>query len=145
MSKTETQTEAQKLSALLAVAMAFEHGRIGTDRRFVEMDTTMAASIDAELRRLDAEVRELKMMVQHESLCVEAAKEHIEALELAAKAEGPSAEQAHNDLIKAIGAVSDELNRLGIYLTWPAIKNLLRIAEKAKSHCAREREESNAR
>lgn len=60
MSKTETQTEAQKLSALLAVAMAFEHGRIGTDRRFVEMDATVVASVDSELRRLDAENKALR-------------------------------------------------------------------------------------
>lgn len=60
MSKTETQSEAQKLSALLNVAMAFDHGRIGTDRRFVEMDATVVASVDAELRRLDAENKALR-------------------------------------------------------------------------------------
>ncbi|SDZ53405.1 hypothetical protein [Delftia lacustris] len=60
MSKTETQSDAQKLSALLNVAMAFDHGRIGTDRRFVEMDATVVASVDAELRRLDAENKALR-------------------------------------------------------------------------------------
>jgi|GEM_PF-4001697 len=60
MSKTETQSEALKLSALLNVAMAFDHGRIGTDRRFVEMDANVAASIDTELRRLDAENKALR-------------------------------------------------------------------------------------
>lgn len=63
MSKTETQSDAQKLSALLNVAMAFDHGRIGTDRRFVEMDATVVASVDAELRRLDAENKALRAAI----------------------------------------------------------------------------------
>lgn len=63
MSKTETQSEAQKLSALLNVAMAFDHGRIGTDRRFVEMDAPVVASVDAELRRLDAENKALRELL----------------------------------------------------------------------------------
>lgn len=60
MSKTETQSDALRLAELLAVRRAFDHGRIGTDRRFVEMDATVVASVDAELRRLDAENKALR-------------------------------------------------------------------------------------
>ncbi|ABX35862.1 hypothetical protein Daci_3224 [Delftia acidovorans SPH-1] len=75
MSKTETQSEALRLARLLESGcwLPVGHG-----------DPIDEAA--AELRRLDAEVRELKMTVQHESLCVEAAKERIEALDAENKA-----------------------------------------------------------
>lgn len=75
MSKTEAQSEALRLARLLESGcwLPVGHG-----------DPIDEAA--AELRRLDAEVRELKMTVQHESLCVEAAKERIEALDAENKA-----------------------------------------------------------
>ncbi|WP_289241832.1 hypothetical protein [Delftia sp.] len=86
MSKTEAQSEALRLARLLESGcwLPVGHG-----------DPIDEAA--AELRRLDAEVRELKMTVQHESLCVEAAKERIEALDaenkaLRAQLESPAAQ-----------------------------------------------------
>lgn len=97
MSKTETQSEAQKLSALLNVAMAFDHGRIGTDRRFVEMDATVVASVDAELRRLDAENKALRARLEidpsHPIDGIAARDETIRQLEAQVKTLRPDAER----------------------------------------------------
>ena len=88
MSKTETQSEALRLAALL---------QCGADDLMwilhCEMLKETVGDAAAELRRLDAEVRELKMTVQHESLCVEAAKERIEALDAENKALRADAER----------------------------------------------------
>lgn len=65
MSKTETQTEAQ---------------RLGDQLRALGFGGTCILAAE-ELGRLDAEVRDLKMAVSHESLCVEAAKERIRQLD----------------------------------------------------------------
>lgn len=78
MSKTETQSKAESLAKIL------EFGAFSPNLLQNEIGVRKGAA--DELRRLDAEVRELKMTVQHESLCVEAAKERIEALDAENKA-----------------------------------------------------------
>jgi hypothetical protein len=90
MSKTETWSEALKLAdEQEASLLAVMNGEMKIGRLSVEPFVKGCA----ELRRLDAEVRELKMTVQHESLCVEAAKERIEALDAENKALRPDAER----------------------------------------------------
>lgn len=64
MSPADTQSEALRLADRL-------EGHSTMDAR------DLAA---AELRLMDAEIRALKLAVSHESLCVEAAKEHIAKL-----------------------------------------------------------------
>lgn len=78
MSKTETQSEALRLAEFFGSMKKSSH------RWYDGVPVHEKAA--AELRRLDAEVRELKMTVQHESLCVEAAKERIKALDAENKA-----------------------------------------------------------
>lgn len=92
MTNTEKQTEALRLADCLERDIRLE---------WMEIDHNTAAA--AELRRLDAEVRELKMTVQHESLCVEAAKERIEALDA-----------ENNALLAALEAVEMDAVEVGM-------------------------------
>lgn len=95
MSKTETQSEALQLADACAD----------------DWHAVRSHLVVAELRRLDAEVRELKMAVHHESLCVEAAKERIEALD------------AENKALRAMGTPAD--------LIWDAFVEAIRIDSRS--------------
>lgn len=64
MSKTETQSVALMLADLLNYRRQFGYARIGDNCRFVEMDATLAASIESELRRLDAENKALRARLE---------------------------------------------------------------------------------
>lgn len=117
MSKTETQSVALMLADLLNYRRQFGYARIGDNCRFVEMDATLAASIESELRHLDAENKALRERLEidpsHPIDGIDARDETIRQLEAQVKS---AAEAERERICAAIKAEDDYCVTQGDYM-----------------------------